>query len=63
MSMSKEDGWEDYFCHCGNLAGHYYVGFPQEKEKLAEMKIQTAGSLCPEHRKKVIPEKCECMTK
>lgn len=28
MSMSKEDGWEDYHCYdCGNLLGHFYVGF------------------------------------
>ena len=28
MSMSKEDGWEDYHCYdCGKLLGHFYVGF------------------------------------
>jgi len=52
MSMSKEDGWEDYFCHCGRLAGHYYVGFPPKKENLIEMKERTARSLCPDHREK-----------
>ena len=54
MSMSKEHGWEDYFCHCGSLAGHFYVGFGLDRQdNLALMKIQTAGGLCPEHREKM----------
>lgn len=32
MSMSKEDGWENYYCYdCGKLLGHFYVGFGLER--------------------------------
>lgn len=49
--MSKEHGWEDYFCHCGKLAGHFYVGFGLERlYRRILMKILTFWRVCPEHR-------------
>ncbi len=49
--MSREDGWEDYFCHCGRLAGHFYVGFGWRRlYRMVLMKILTFGSVCPEHK-------------
>ena len=50
MSMSKEDGWTDYFCHCGRLAGHYYVGFGWRKlYRRILMKFWTMWAVCPKH--------------
>ncbi len=47
MSMSKEDGWADYFCHCGKLLGHFYVGFGLKRlYRWPLMKIRTFWETC-----------------
>lgn len=48
MSMSKEHGWENYYCYdCGKLLGHFYVGFGWGRGyRWLRMKIATIWENC-----------------
>ena len=50
MSMSKEDGWENYYCYdCGKLLGHFYVGFGWKRPfRWLLMKYRTFWKPCSE---------------
>lgn len=48
MSMSKEDGWEDYHCYtCSRPMGHFYVGFGLGRiYRMLLMKLRTVWNTC-----------------
>ena len=48
MSMSKEQGWENYYCYdCGKLLGHFYVGFGWKRPfRWLLMKYRTLWETC-----------------